>query len=102
MQSQPHLDLNNIFVPDAQGLTLAPMDWPVPPHSSGVEQQQPTLHNYYTEKIDSRDDSTNANARPLSSGSSDGMSDNEWTGMLNLNGTRIPVRAPMAEAVGDP
>ena len=29
------------------------------------------------------------------------MSDNEWTGMLNLDGTHVPVRALMAEAVGD-
>jgi len=99
MQSQPHLNLNNMFVPDARG--LAPMDWPAPPHSSGVEQQQPTLHNY-TEKIDSRDDFANANTRPMPSGSSDEVSNNGWTGTLNLNGTRVPVRALMAEAVGDP
>jgi len=37
----------------------------------------------------------------MPSGSSDEMSDNEWTGMLNLNGTLVPVRALMAEAVGD-
>jgi hypothetical protein len=86
--------------PEAQG--LAPMDWLAPPHSSRVEQQQPTPHNY-TEKIDSRDDFANANARPImSSGSSDEINDNEWTGTLNLNGTRVPVRALMAEAVGDP
>jgi hypothetical protein len=98
VQSQPHLNLNNMFVPDTQG--LAPMDWPAPPHSSGVEQQQPTPRNY-TEKTNSRDDFANANARPMSSGSSDEMSDNEWTGTLNLNGTRVPVRALIAKAVGD-
>jgi len=31
-----------------------------------------------------------------------GSRDDEWTGTLNLNGTRIPVRALMAEAFGDP
>ena len=97
VQSQPHLNLNNMFVPDAQG--LAPMDWPAPPHSSGVEQQQLTPHNN-TEMIDSRDDFANASARSMASGSSDEMSDNEWTGTLNLNGMLVPVRA-MAEAVGD-
>jgi hypothetical protein len=99
VQSQPHLNLNLTSVPDAQGLAL--MDWPAPPHSSGVEQQQPTPHDY-TARIDSRDHFANANARPMPSGSSDEMSDNEWTGTLNLNGTRVPVRALMAEAVGDP
>ncbi|KAF8501475.1 hypothetical protein F5888DRAFT_1233936 [Russula emetica] len=77
-RSQPHLNPNNI----------------------GVEQQQRTPHNY-TEKIDSRDDFPNANPRPMSSGSPDEMSDNEWTRTLSLNGTRVPVRALMAEAVGD-
>ena len=38
----------------------------------------------------------------MSSGSSDEMSDNEWTGSLNFDGTRVPVRALMAEAVVDP
>jgi hypothetical protein len=52
VQSQPHLNLNNMFVPDAQGLAL--MDWPAPRHSSGVEQQQPIPRNY-TERTDSRD-----------------------------------------------
>jgi hypothetical protein len=99
VQSQLPLNLHNMSVPEAQG--LAPMDRPAPPHSSGVEQQQPTPHNY-AEKIDSRDDLANANARPMSSGSSDEMNDNEWIGTLNLNGTRVPVRALMAEAVGDP
>ena len=47
-------------------------------------------------------DLANANARPLPPESSDEMSDNEWIGALNLNGTRIPVRALMAEAVGEP
>jgi hypothetical protein len=77
------------------------MDCPAPPHSSGVEQQQRTPHNY-AEKIESRDDFANSNARPVSSGSSDEMNDNEWIGTLKLNGTRVPVRALMAEAVGDP
>jgi hypothetical protein len=98
VQSQPHLNLNNMSVPDAQGPAL--MDWPAPPHSSGVEQQQ-IPHNY-TERIESRDHFANANTGPMPSGSSDEMSDNEWTGTLNLNGTRVPVRALMAEAFGDP
>jgi hypothetical protein len=99
VQSQPHLNLDNMTVPEAQG--LAPMDWLAPPHGSGVEQQQPAPHNY-TAKIDSRDEFAKAKARPMSSGSSDEMGDNEWTRTLNLNGTRVPVRALMAEAVGDP
>jgi hypothetical protein len=70
--------------------------------SSAAVQSQPSFNLNNTEKIDSHDDSANANARPMSSGSSDGMSDNEWTGMLNLDGTPIPVRALMAEAIGDP
>jgi hypothetical protein len=94
VQSQLPLNLHNMSVP-------APMDCPAPPHSSEVGQQQPTPH-IYAEKIDSRDDLANANARPMSSGSSDEMNDNEWIGTLNLNGTRVPVRALMAEAVGDP
>jgi hypothetical protein len=99
VQSQPHLNPNNMSVPEAQG--LAPIDWPAPPHSSEAEQQQPTSHNY-TESIDSRDDFPDANAKPMSSGSSDEMSDSERTRTLNLNGTRVPVQALMAEAVGDP
>jgi hypothetical protein len=99
VQSQPHLNPNNMSVPESQG--PAPTDWLAPPDSSGVKQQQPTPHNY-TEKIDSRDDFANANPRPMSFGSPDEMSDNEWTRTLSLNGTRVPVRALMAEAVGDP
>lgn len=100
VQSQPHLNPNNMFVPDIQGLT--PMDWSAPSRSTGVEQQQPTPHNN-TENINFRDDfaNANANARPMTSGSSDEMSDNEWTGTLNLNSMLIPVRALMAEAIGD-
>jgi hypothetical protein len=100
VQSQPHLDPNNMFVPGVQGLA-PPMDWPAPHYSSGVEQQQSAPHNY-PERINSRDDFANANTEPMSSGSSDEMSDNEWTGTLNLNGTRVSVRALMAEAIGDP
>jgi hypothetical protein len=98
MQNQPHLNPDNMSVPEAQG--PAPMGRPAPPHSSGGEQQQPTPHNYM--KIDSRDDIAIANARPMSSGSSDEMSGNEWAGTLNLKGTRVPVRALTAEAVGNP
>jgi hypothetical protein len=102
-QSQPHRDLNNMSVPEAQGLD--PMDQLAPPHSSEVEQQLIIPHNY-TERIDSRDDfaNANANASPMASGSSDEMSDDEsrWTGTLNLKGTRVPVRALMAKAVGNP
>lgn len=96
-QSQPHRNLNNMPVPEAQGLD--PMDQLAPPHSSGVEQQQTIPHNY-TERIDSHDNF--ADASPMSSGSSDEMSDDEWTGTLNLKGTRVPVRALMAKAVGNP
>ena len=60
------------------------MDWPTLPHSSGVEQQQPTPHNY-AEKTDSSDDFAIASARPISSGSSDEMSDNERTGTRKEN-----------------
>ena len=101
VQSQPHPSLNYVFVTEALG--PARVDWPAPPHGSGVEQQQLTPHDY-TERIDSRDDyaNTDADAEPMSSGSSDEMSDNEWTGTLNLNGKRIHVRALMAGAIGDP
>ena len=100
VQCQPRLNPISIFVPDTQ--ELAPMDWQAPPHSSGVEHQQPISHNH-TEKIDSCDDFAIAIAiaRPMTSGSSDEVNNNKWTGTLNLNGTRIPVRALMAEAGGD-
>jgi hypothetical protein len=102
VQSQLHLDQNNTTVPEARG--FAPTDWLAPPYGSGVEQHQPTPYDY-TENIDSHDDF--ASASPMSSGSSDEMSgnsdisDNEWTGMLNLDGARVPVRALMDNAVGD-
>ena len=38
----------------------------------------------------------------MASEPSDKINNNDWTGTLNLNGTRVPVRALMAEAVGDP
>ena len=100
-QIQPRPDLS---VPEAQGLDL--MDQLAPPHSSEAEQQQQIIPHNYTERIDSRGDfaNANANASPMSSGSSDEMSDDEsrWTGTLNLKGTRVPVRALMAKAVGNP
>lgn len=97
VQNQPHPSLDNVFVPESLG--HARVDWPAPPHGSGAEQQQLTPHGY-TERIDSRDDY--ADTVPMSSGSSDEMSDNEWTGTLNLNGKRIRARALMAGAIGDP
>jgi hypothetical protein len=102
VQSQLHLDQNNTTVPEVRG--FAPTDWLVPPYGSGVEQQQPIPYDY-TENINSHDDF--ASASPMSSGSSDEMSDNsdnsdnEWTGILHLDGTRVPVRALMDNAVGD-
>jgi hypothetical protein len=99
VQSQPH----NMPVPGAQG--LAPMDWLAPPHDGGVEEPQLTFHNY----TDSRGDFAIADAdaiaitRPMSSGSSDETvtSNDEWIGTLDLNGTRVLVRALMSEAIGD-
>ena len=103
VQGQPHPNLNNmsVTVPEAQG--DVPMDWSALPHNSVVEEHQPPPHGY-TEKINSPDDFSDANRRPMSSGSSEGMpvSDNEWTGALNLDGTRVVVQALMAAAIGDP
>ncbi|KAN0120890.1 hypothetical protein V8E52_004159 [Russula decolorans] len=85
----PHADSDAY----AQGSTLVPF---LNPYGS------PQASSSAAENIDSCDDFANANARPMTSESPDEMSDNEWTGTLNLNGTRVPVRALLAEAFGDP
>ena len=101
VQSQLHPNLNNMTVPETQG--LVPLDWPAYSHNCGVEQRQPTPHSY-TENIDSHNDIPNPNARPIlmSSGLSDEMSANEWTWTLNFNDMRVHVQALMVAAVGDP
>jgi hypothetical protein len=97
---QPHFNQNNISVPETQG--LPPIDWAVPPQSSGVERQQATSH-HYMENTDFHD-VANANAESMSYGSSDEIPvrNNEWTRTLNFRGTRVPVRALMDGAIGDP
>jgi len=98
-QSQLHFNLNDMSVPDAQG--LGPMHWHIPPHGSRVDQQQPIPHNY-AEKVCTGDDFANAGSQPMSSGASDEMSHIGWTGLLIMKGTRVPVRALAASAIGDP
>lgn len=101
-EDQPHLDdLYNMFVPGSQLEEIAAVDWSASSDSSGVEQQHPSPLNH-TDKIDYHGSFAKEDARPMSSGSSDEMGDNNWTVTLNLNGTRVSVRTQMGSKVGDP
>lgn len=104
VESQTYLNLNNISVPEAQGLD--PMDWFAPPHSGRVEGQQLTFQNYTNSPDDSSFASPNSDPiqRTMSPGSSDETVTNndEWTGKLILNGTGVHVRTVMAEGIRDP